>query len=1007
MPSRAERVTSIVERAILVEGPARDALLAENCGGEPGLREEVDAMLAAIERPLVIDDPVNAVAADLLLESGAAAVGSQLGPYRIESLLGVGGMGEVYRATDVTLDRQVAVKMLPAAVANDPDRVARFRRESKALAALNHPNIAAIYGMQAVNGADHEALALVLELVDGPTLAVKLAAGGLPLDEALALARQLADALDAAHQQGIVHRDLKPANIKVREDGTLKVLDFGLAKLAAADGDPVSGTSSRESSARGSATPNLATTRWDQGDPSRRVQEDPAYVPAQTAVGTILGTAPYMSPEGARGKPVDKRADIWAFGAVLYEMVTGRAAFTGRDVPEILAAVINQEPDWTPVPAQVRPLLERCLHKDPRRRLRDIGDALPLLDASSAPVPQARTGRLPWFVGVAATLVAMVLGAALVLRQPVVFGPRHEAKVGLSGGWRVDLSRGGVVPRHGSPLMLSPDGRLTAVMARHAGSGAGAIVIYNNETGAQSVVPDSANASVMFWKPDSRVLGFVVRGEFYKVGVSGGPAERVGHLAQNVVGATWSQNDLIVFANAEVGASELRQISANGGVARPAFNSTRTTEMATMPWFLPDGRHVIYTAYPIDQSRTAQLFSVYVQELGSMERGHLDEVSARNVVYAGGHLVYVRNGRLFARPFDAQRRQFLGERVAVGPEIQKRAPATSDAFFSASNNGTLVYQAGSSNPTSQLTIVSPDGRSTRAIGAPADITTIEMAPGGGSAIVTGNGTVSSYDIESGRPNPVQLGAGHYNTAISSPSGTSIAVARSNSEASELGDLYLKDLTSTAPATPLVRRDGAQIPSDWIGDLLIYVQGRGPRSDNDIWVTSVSGKRQPFPLVRTPANETRPKVSRNGLLAYASDQGDPRGRSQIYVALFKPVAPPPGIPESAPLVPVGAKPVTINGGRSPRWSNDGRRLFYFEEGTAPDGTGRIMVMSIDVRDGLIIEGKPEPLPVTGADAASPTPFDVSDDGSLVLIAVPQAPPSDPPTIVFNWTSSARD
>jgi Tol biopolymer transport system component len=344
----------------------------------------------------------------------------------------------------------------------------------------------------------------------------------------------------------------------------------------------------------------------------------------------------------------------------------------------------------------------------------------------------------------------------------------------------------------------------------------------------------------------------------------------------------------------------------------------------------------------------------------------------------------------------------------VGPEIQKRAPATSDAFFSASNDGSLVYQAGSSNPTSQLTIVSADGSLTKEIGPPADITTIEIVPGGRSALVTGNGSVWTYDLESGRPNLVQLDAGHYNTAISSPSGTSIAVARSSSEASVLGDLYLKDLTSNAPATALVRRDGAQIPSEWSeDDLLIYVQGRGPRSDNDIWVTSVSGKVQPFPLVRTPANETRPKVSRNGLLAYASDQGDLGGRSQIYVAFFKPIAPPPGTPGSAPIVPAGAKPVTINGGRSPRWSNDGRRLFYFEEATDPGGTGRIMVMPIDVRDGQIIEGPPEALPVTGANAASPTPFAVADGGSRVLIAVPQAPPSDPPTIVFNWTSSARD
>ena len=359
MTDRWKRVVEVFDSAVDRDPTERSSFVHQACTGDEDLRRQVEALLAEAdrpERPVVIDRPVGEIVADLLADNDAVVVGTQLGAYRIESLLGVGGMGEVYRATDTLLGRQVAIKILPPAFAADPERLARFKREAQILASLNHPNIGAIYGLENLEGEDHSTLGLVLELVEGPTLAEKLDGHALPVDEAIALARQIASALEAAHEQGIVHRDLKPGNIKVREDGTVKVLDFGLAKaLEAISVDGV--------------TPGV------HAGPS----DSPTITtPAMTAGGIILGTAAYMSPEQARGKPADKRSDIWAFGAVVYEMLTGMRPFAGDGVSEVLASVLAREPDWTRLPSTLSPALgtyiRRCLHKNPKQRIADVQD---------------------------------------------------------------------------------------------------------------------------------------------------------------------------------------------------------------------------------------------------------------------------------------------------------------------------------------------------------------------------------------------------------------------------------------------------------------------------------------------------------------------------------------------------------------------------------------------------------------------------------------------------------
>ena len=363
-----ERVSAVFEAAVLREPAKREAYLHEACEGDADLRQQVEALLVDVERPALIDFPVAEAVVDLLGHDSAVVIGRRLGPYQVESLLGVGGMGEVYRATDTVLGRQVAIKVLPADVAADPDRVARFRREARILASLNHPNVGAIYGVETLDSEQGSTTGLVLELVEGPTLADKLTTGAMPLDEALTVARQIADALEAAHQLGIIHRDLKPGNIKVREDGTVKVLDFGLARVAAVDGDGGSPAARRSPA----DSPTITT-------------------PAMTAAGIILGTAAYMSPEQAKGKPADKRSDIWAFGCVLYEMLTGRRAFEGEDVSDTLATVLRGEPDWTALPKNlpqpVGALLRGCLTKDRLRRVSDVSTLRFVLQNSDSLAP--------------------------------------------------------------------------------------------------------------------------------------------------------------------------------------------------------------------------------------------------------------------------------------------------------------------------------------------------------------------------------------------------------------------------------------------------------------------------------------------------------------------------------------------------------------------------------------------------------------------------------------------
>jgi len=583
----------------------------------------------------------------------ALSPGARVGPYEIVELLGAGGMGEVYRARDPRLGREVALKVLLAAFARDAERMARFEREAQVLASLDHPNIAPLYGVEESDGVR----ALVMQLVEGPTLAQRIAAGPLALEEALPIARQIAEALEAAHEKGVVHRDLKPANVKVTPQGVVKVLDFGLAK--ALDDD--------RSGAEAGQSPTLSL--------------------APTRAGVILGTAGYMSPEQVRGIPVDRRADIWSFGVVLFEMLAGKPLYGGANASDILAAVLMRDPDWSALPANTPPglraLLGRCLERERRNRLQAIGEVRIAIDAGfaaapaaerPAPPPAATPRRAPWIVAAAAVLAA--LGLAVVHFREAPPAAERVLRYALDPPEKASVQS----------FSVSPDGRYLAAAA--AVEGKRRLWIRPLDALEFQPLPGTDDAGYPFWSPDSRYIGFFTPDKVKKIAVGGGPAQSLCDARSGRAG-TWSRDNVIVFDGEGDG---LFRVAAAGGVPSPAVQPEAGAHLHR-PVFLPDGRRLLYLVHGSRQ------MGVHLATLDSGEKRKLvgeDTDAAYAPAAPGaryGHLLFVRESTLMAQPVDPSSLQATGEPFPLAEHVGAGGPGA-DSSFSISRDGVLVYLAG-------------------------------------------------------------------------------------------------------------------------------------------------------------------------------------------------------------------------------------------------------------------------------------------------------------------------
>ncbi len=864
-------------------------------------------------------------------------------------------MGEVYRATDTNLKRQVAIKVLPSTLATDPERLARFQREAEVLAALNHPNIAHIHGLEKSKGT----LALVMELVEGPTLADRIAHGAIPVADALPIAKQIAEALEAAHEQGIIHRDLKPANIKVRADGTVKVLDFGLAKAM----DPAGGSSAN-------------------------AMNSPTISVHATQAGTILGTAAYMSPEQAAGNAVDRRSDLWAFGVVLLEMLTGRQVFKGETVSHVLAAVLKDEPEWATLPANtppsIRKLLRRCLEKDRKHRLDSAADArLDIDDAlagSSADVnlvnltsirEREHQLRLARGIAVGALVVAAVsTGLALFAWTRSTAAPWAQPPVRLLLFEQLPAQTAD--PQRS--FAISPDGSRVVYVAESGG----ARRLYVREMRSIEATPIAGTdgAQFPFFSPDGRRIGFFADAKVQVLALTGGAPIVLADVT-NPRGATWAPDDTIIYSPATD--SGLWQVSAAGGTPRELAqpDSSKGERGYRWPELLPGGDAVLFTVATsdipsFDEARIA------VRSLRTGEQHELIRGGTFATFAATGHLLYARAGALLAAPFDARRLTMTGAARPVLDGIVTY-PFTGAAQYALSPNGTLLYVAG--KPVSQeaaLSWVDRSGRTSRLAVAPAAYQGLSISPDGRRAALNIDGANANvWILNLDRTTVTRLTHEWNNSgALWTPDGTRVTFA---SARGGVRTLFWQRVDGQGEAEPVFPSGqfAAQVTqaSSWTRDGRTAIfDARSSRTGLDLWVVGLDGDRTPKPLMQTSFNEMQPAVSPDGRwLAYVSNE---TGRSEVYVQPF------PG--------PGSKTRISTDGGLRPVWARSGLELFY-RNGDA------MMAVKIETSPSFS-PGRPQLL----FRKASTFPYDVASDGRFLMIeTLPSETAARPVTVVLNW------
>ena len=878
----------------------------------------------------------------------ALAPGTKLGSYEVIGSLGAGGMGEVYRARDARLGRDVAVKVLPDSFAHDPDRLARFQREAQVLASLNHPNIATIHGFEDAR----EGKALVMELVEGPTLADRIAEGPLALDDALLIAKQIIDALDVAHAQGVVHRDLKPANIKIRPDGAVKVLDFGLAKAVAPEG--ASGVS--------------------------EAMNSPTLTARATQMGIIIGTAAYMAPEQARGKAVDRRADIWAFGCVLYEMVTGKRLFVGEDLTETLASVVKENPTLERAPPGLQRLLRKCLEKDPKRRLRDIGDAWDLIDvgtpsvAPAAVAPMGKTSRLAWGLAALATVAAVVL-AILYVRPAAVDAP-SRAQFHLA--WPVES--GAAAIGGAQFFQISPNGRHIAIVSHNA--------LWVRALDAVEPIrfDRTQGSSYPFWSPDGEHVAFFQGGQLKTIARSGGSPRTICD-APEARGGAWSSRGTIVFA-ATFGSNGLSQVSEQGGTPKSLTTLAGrgvSDDAHRYPQFLPDGNRFLY----LHLASRPEVAGVYVASLdGTPPVRVLD--GSNNAIFtrsgstgSRGHLLFIRGSTLMAQVFDAGAIATSGTPFVVATGVGQ-GENTGVGAFSVADDGTLAHAEGITL-VFDLKWIARSGAAGDVLATETPAHTFAVAPDqkrvAMGLIADGMGLSFDIWIQPIGASPSRFTFGPAPGWIFpqwSPKGDQIAYATVDLAGQATYEIRRKPSNMAGVDEKLVSSTESIYLWDWSpdGKFLLYSTG------GDLYMLPLEGDRKPVAFTKTPADEEYAQVSPNGRwMVYTSG---PRGATQVFVQ---------------PIPATGAFWQVSQGmGDMPRWRADGKELFYRA------GDGKLMAVAVTaVETGAFSFSTTHQalFPIPSLGNVERYTYEPSPDGSKFLVSVPAAGASRPITVMLNW------
>jgi eukaryotic-like serine/threonine-protein kinase len=961
-PGRWARIKTLFQEARGRPPDEREAVLAAGCDGDEALRQEVRELLA--QTPSTADllqlvDGHDFVLGTSVLEAPerSSLIARHIGAYHIQAILGAGSMGEVYRARDTKLERDVAIKVLHEAFAADAELRRRLGQEARILASLNHANIAAIYGLEESDGP-----ALVLELVEGETLSERLTRGRLPVATALDFARQIAEALDAAHSRNIIHRDLKPANIKVTPDGIVKVLDLGIAK--ALEGDQ---------------------SRDDVGSSGRQT--------TSTRTG-VVGTAAYMSPEQACGDPVDKRCDIWAFGCVLYEMLTGRRAYSGDQLPDAVGGLGPGLPDMDLLPpdtsVSVRRLLRRCFEPDLKHRLRDIADAWGDLQEVDAPQP-SRNGTAPrhWLRGIAipaSAFLALAVAAGIALRLRPLSSAAVIGQFVLTPPEQVDFG-GGAIDR-APAFAISPDGRRVVFVATDRASGQRALWV--RQLGSLHAEPLSGTegAAAPFWKPDGGAIGFFAGGALKKVGLDRTPPVTLAPVATPLPNGAWSTSGVIVYTPGP--RRGLFSISENGGPPRQATDPRLDGHFGHVhPRFLPDGNHFLYLAL-------ADKRGIYVASVGAPGSKRILTTSDKALYSPPGYLLFLNDGRLRAQRFDPDRLALSGGEI---PVVDSVAFVSVDgrASFDVSASGTLLYRVGGLLATSQPVWFDRSGQRLGSIGDPGDYQTIGISRDGLRLAAelhdlrTAAGDLWLLDLtRGGSPSKFTFDGRHHHHAVWSPRDDSIVFSGVRPDGGR--NLYLKAIGSDVDE-PLLPQGSDRVPTDWSQNGHIVFQEIDATTGHDLWTFDTTS-RVPEPFLRTKFQERGARFSPDGrFIAYTSDES---GRAEIYVRPF---------PARAPKI-----QVSFNGGRSPRWSPDGSELFFF----APDNS----VQVVPVRQARTLTfGESQRLfaadirnPCARA-LACPTEetWEVTDGRRFLINVNPPGPnpPALPITVVLNWLSLLQE